>query len=56
MSKIPARVKSTMKANGLTSVNKAKRTPSHPTKSHVVMASANGQYKLIRFGKQVKKR
>ena len=55
MSKIPARVKSTMKANGLTSVNKAKRTPSHPTKSHVVMASANGQYKLIRFGQQGKK-
>lgn len=41
-----------MKKNGLTEVNKPKRTPSHRTKSHVVMASKNGEYKLIRFGQQ----
>lgn len=49
---IPERVKSQMKANGLSGVNKPKRTPKHPTKSHVVMASEGGQYKLIRFGQQ----
>ena len=52
---VPDRVKAIMKKNGLTGVNKAKRTPNHPTKSHVVMASANGEYKLIRFGQQGKK-
>ena len=52
MSKIPERVKSTMKANGLTKVNVAKRTPSHKTKSHVVMAKEGNTYKLIRFGQQ----
>lgn len=55
MGKIPERVKTQMKKNGLTSVNKAKRTPNHPTSSHVVMASANGEFKLIRFGQQGKK-
>ena len=49
---IPDRVKSIMKANGLTEVNKPKRTSGHPTKSHVVMASEGGKYKLIRFGQQ----
>lgn len=32
--------------------NKPKRTPNHPTKSHVVKACANGQEKIIRFGEQ----
>ncbi len=32
--------------------NTPKRTPSHPTKSHVVKACANGQEKIIRFGQQ----
>ena len=31
-------------------VNKPKRTPNHPTKSHAVLASENGKKKLIRFG------
>jgi len=48
----PERVKSTMKRLGLSGVNKPKRTPSHPTKSHVVMAHSNGIYKVIRFGEQ----
>lgn len=41
-----------MKRLGLKGVNKPKRTPDHPTKSHVVMASEGGKYKLIRFGEQ----
>jgi hypothetical protein len=32
--------------------NKPRTTPSHPTKSHVVKACANGQEKIIRFGQQ----
>lgn len=49
---VPPRVKSTMKKLGLSGVNKPKKTPSHPTKSHVVMASEGGKQKLIRFGQQ----
>ena len=37
---------------GVTGFNKPKRTPSHPTKSHVVVAKENDQVKLIRFGQQ----
>jgi len=32
--------------------NKPKRTPSHPTKSHAVLARSGGKEKLIRFGSQ----
>jgi hypothetical protein len=32
--------------------NKPKRTPSHPTKSHAVLAKEGDQVKLIRFGQQ----
>ena len=32
--------------------NKAKRTPSHPKKSHVVLAKDGDEIKLIRFGQQ----
>lgn len=52
MATIPERVKAQMKKNGLTAVNKPKRTPKHPTKSHVVMAKEGDTYKLIRFGQQ----
>jgi hypothetical protein len=38
--------------NGLDGYNKPKRTPSHPTKSHVVLAKEGDQVKLIRFGEQ----
>lgn len=48
----PDRVKATMRRLGLEGVNKPKRTPDHPTKSHVVMASSGGVYRLIRFGQQ----
>jgi len=32
--------------------NKPKRTPSHPSKSHAVLAKDGDQVKLIRFGQQ----
>jgi hypothetical protein len=32
--------------------NKPKRTPSHPTKSHAVLAKEGETIKLIRFGQQ----
>jgi hypothetical protein len=37
---------------GVTGYNKPKRTPSHPTKSHIVVAKSGGQIKTIRFGQQ----
>jgi hypothetical protein len=37
---------------GVQGYNKPKRTPSHPTKSHVVVAKAGDQVKTIRFGQQ----
>ena len=49
---VPERVKSKMKELGLSGVNKPKRTPNHPTKSHVVMAKEGDTYKVIRFGQQ----
>lgn len=49
---VPERVKSEMKKNNLDGVNKPKRTPNHPTKSHVVMAKEGDTYKLLRFGEQ----
>ena len=41
-----------LKKYGLTEVNKAKPTPGHPTKSHVVLAKKGDEVKLIRFGQQ----
>jgi len=32
--------------------NKPKRTPSHPKKSHAVLAKVGNKVKLIRFGQQ----
>ena len=40
---------------GVDGYNKPKRTPSHPTKSHVVVAKSGDQVKTIRFGQQGKK-
>ena len=37
---------------GVAGFNKPKRTPSHPTKSHVVVAKSGDQVKTIRFGQQ----
>jgi len=41
-----------LKRFGLSAFNKPKRTPSHPTKSHVVLAKEGDKIKLIRFGMQ----
>ena len=38
--------------NRLEGFNKPKKTPSHPTKSHVVLAKKGDKIKLIRFGQQ----
>jgi len=43
---------SLLKKHGLSGVNKAKRTPKHPTKSHIVLAQEGHKMKLIRFGQQ----
>lgn len=32
--------------------NKPKRTPSHPKKSHAVLAKSGSKVKLVRFGQQ----
>lgn len=37
---------------GVSGYNKPKRTPNHPTKSHVVVAKEGNQVKTIRFGQQ----
>ena len=37
---------------GLKRYNQAKRTPNHPTKSHVVVAKVGDTIKTIRFGEQ----
>jgi hypothetical protein len=37
---------------GVSGYNKPKRTPNHPTKSHVVVAKEGDQIKTIRFGQQ----
>lgn len=37
---------------GVSGYNQPKRTPNHPTKSHVVLAKAGDTIKTIRFGQQ----
>jgi hypothetical protein len=37
---------------GVSGYNKPKKTPSHPKKSHVVVAKVGTQVKTIRFGQQ----
>tara|TARA_R110000737_G_scaffold113593_1_gene146704 strand:- start:3207 stop:3491 length:285 start_codon:yes stop_codon:yes gene_type:complete len=37
---------------GVSGFNKPKKTPSHPTKSHVVVAKEGDEIKTIRFGQQ----
>lgn len=41
-----------LKKLGVSGYNKPKRTPSHPTKSHVVLAKVGDKVKTIRFGQQ----
>ena len=46
------RIKNLLKKHGLSGVNKPKKTPSHPKKSHVVLAKVGDKVRLIRFGEQ----
>jgi hypothetical protein len=46
------RIKNLLKKHGLSGVNKAKRTPGHPKKSHMVLAKVGDKVRLIRFGEQ----
>ena len=41
-----------LKRAGVSGFNKAKRTPGHKTKSHVVVAKVGDKVKTIRFGQQ----
>ena len=41
-----------LKRAGVEGFNKPKRTPSHPTKSHIVVAKEGDKIKTIRFGEQ----
>jgi len=43
---------SRLKRAGVSGYNKPKRTPKHPTKSHVVVAKEGDKIKTIRFGEQ----
>jgi hypothetical protein len=43
---------SLLKRIGVSGYNKPKRTPSHPTKSHVVVAKSGDKVKTIRYGQQ----
>jgi hypothetical protein len=47
-----ARVEALLRRAGVAKVNKPKRTPGHPTKSHVVVAKDGDTVRLIRFGQQ----
>ena len=37
---------------GVSGYNQPKRTPNHPTKSHIVVAKSGTEVKTIRFGQQ----
>ena len=41
-----------LKRAGVSGFNKPKRTPSHPKKSHIVVAKEGDKIKTIRFGQQ----
>lgn len=41
-----------LKRAGVSGFNKPKATPSHPKKSHVVVAKSGNKVKTIRFGQQ----
>jgi hypothetical protein len=43
---------SLLKKHNLEGVNKPKRTPKHPKKSHIVLAQEGDTIKLLRFGEQ----
>ena len=46
------KARAAVKRAGVSGVNKPKRTPNHPTKSHIVVAKEGDRVKTIRFGEQ----
>ena len=49
---MPNKKDSRLTRAGVSGFNKPKRTPSHPKKSHVVVAKVGDKIKTIRFGEQ----
>jgi hypothetical protein len=49
---MPAKKDPRLERAGVSGFNKPKATPSHPTKSHIVVAKVGDQIKTIRFGQQ----
>lgn len=49
---MPAKKDSRLARAGVSGYNKPKRTPNHPTKSHIVVAKEGDKIKTIRFGQQ----
>lgn len=49
---MPAKKDPRLERAGVSGYNKPKRTPNHPTKSHVVVAKEGSQVKTIHFGQQ----
>jgi hypothetical protein len=49
---MPSKKDSRLEKAGVSSYNKPKKTPSHPKKSHVVVAKVGDTVKTIRFGQQ----
>jgi len=49
---VPKKKDSKLERAGVSGYNKPKRTPNHPTKSHVVVAKEGDETKTIRFGQQ----
>ena len=49
---MPNKKDSRLERAGVSGYNKPKKTPNHPTKSHVVVAKEGDKIKTIRFGQQ----
>ena len=49
---MPSKPDPRLKRAGVSGYNRPKRTPNHPTKSHVVVAKEGDKVKTIRFGQQ----
>jgi len=49
---MPAKKDPRLARVGVSGFNKPKRTPNHPTKSHVVVAKEGDKVKTIRYGQQ----
>lgn len=50
--KMPSKKDSRLERAGVSGYNQPKRTPNHPTKSHIVVAKDGDKIKTIRFGAQ----